>query len=248
MNDVKRLIIVGCGVVVAVLLCLFIKNSADTAGFKTAYKYHIAITSTDKSDFNYDVDSHQGLVLTRGEFTEKSGVKFPEMKQTYTYVNKVHQHYTMHVQTYSCGTSKSPRTCTRIYYSWDVVGSEDQEASKISYFGRDYATSTFNLGSFTQNTGGFYYQGGVDRYYYETVPLSFTASFLTDTSNGNLANPFGGSVDLQTKSIDQMVNGSTGYKFWDNFGLVIGAVMALIAGGILGYNWVMADGRWSLTQ
>lgn len=248
MNDVKRLAIVACGVVVATLLCLFIKNSADSDGFKTAYKYHIAITSTDKSDFNYDVDSHQGLVLTHGTFTEKSGVKYPEQKQTYTYVNKVHQHYTMHIQSYSCGSSKHPRTCTRIYYSWDTIGSEDQEASKISYLGRGYNTSLFNLSNYESNTGQYYYQGGVDRYYYQVVPLKFTASFITDTSNGTLANPFGGAVDLQTQSIDQMVNSSTGYKFWDNFGLIIGAIMVLIAGGILGYNWVMADGKWSLTE
>jgi hypothetical protein len=65
MNDVKRLIIVGLGVIMAILLCLFIKNHADTDGWKTAYKYHIAITANKKDEFNYDVDSKQGLILWR---------------------------------------------------------------------------------------------------------------------------------------------------------------------------------------
>jgi fructose-1,6-bisphosphatase len=61
MNDVKRLIIVGLGVIMAILLCLFIKNHADTDGWKTAYKYHIAITANKKDEFNYDAFSARNM-------------------------------------------------------------------------------------------------------------------------------------------------------------------------------------------
>jgi hypothetical protein len=269
MNDVKRLIIVGLGVIMAILLCLFIKNHADTDGWKTAYKYHIAITANKKDEFNYDVDSKQGLVLSRGEFTTPVGTKFDEMTKVYTYVDKIHQHYTMHVQTYSCGKS----TCTRVYYSWDNVGDEERFAPKTKYLDRSYDTTLFGFHNFVEDidacditakdTSGFfgtkhgcdsgwgssyYYQDNSDRYYYQAVPLEFTASFITDTSNGTLKSPFGKHVSLEKRSTEQMVKDSTGYQFWNNFGLVIGAIMMLVFGGILGYNWVMADGKWSLNE
>lgn len=271
MNDVKRLILVSCGVVMAILLCLFIKNHADTDGWKTAYKYHIAITASKEDQFNYDVDSHQGLVLSHGDFKTAKGTKFDEMTKDFTYVEKVHEHYTMHTSTYQCGKS----TCVRVYYTWDWDGSDEKFAAKTSYFGRDYSTDTFGYHNMVTKTnaceitvpntdngffsskhgcskgwldGEYYYDGNDDRYYYNVVPLAFTGSFLTDTSNGKLTSPFGGRISLETRSTDQMVKDSTGYKFWDNFGLVVGAIIVLIAGCILGYNWVMADGKWSLDE
>jgi hypothetical protein len=63
-----------------------------------------------------------------------------------------------------------------------------------------------------------------------------------------LKSPFGKHVSLEKRSTEQMVKDSTGYQFWNNFGLVIGAIMMLVFGGILGYNWVMADGKWSLNE
>lgn len=275
MNDVKRIIIVACGAVLAVMLVFFIKNHMDTDGWKTAYKYHIAITANKDDQFNYDVDSHQGLVLSHGDFSTKQGAKFDEMNKDFTYVEKVHEHYTMHTQTYSCGTSKAPRTCIRTYWTWDYTGSDEKFADKTSYFNREYNTSTFgyhnlvtkldacSVTSANKNTGFFsskhgcskdwggaeyFYEDNDDRYYYNAVPLKFSASFLTDTSKGTLINPFGGRVSLETKSTDQMVKESTSYQFWDNVFMVIGGIVVLIAMIIVGYNWVMADGKWSLDE
>ena len=126
MNDVKRIIIVAIGLAILLVMCFAIKEHADVEGWKTAYKYNIAITAEDKEQFNYDVDSHQGLVLSRGEFKTLHGVKFDDQKETYTYVQEVHERYTRHTSTYPCGTSKHPRTCTRVYYSWDRVGSKER--------------------------------------------------------------------------------------------------------------------------
>jgi len=93
--------------------------------------------------------------------------------------------------------------------------------------------------------GEYYYTDNDDRYYYNAVPLKFTASFLTDTSNGNLANPFGGRIPLETKSPEQMKTDATSYKFYHNLTLVIASIVVLAGMAVLGYNWVMSDGKWS---
>lgn len=270
MNDVKRIIIVAIGAVFAIMLCVTIKNHADVEGWKTAYKYNIAIPATEQDQFNYDVDSKQGLVITQGGFKTAQGIKFDEMTKDFTYVEKVHEHYTRHTETYSCGTPKVPRTCTRTYYSWDRSGSEEKFAPKTTYFGREYDTNIFSFGSMvstldacsvtTNGTGGwfeskkgchkdwggeYFYDGSSDRYYYRAVPLEFTASFLTNTSNGNLASAFSGQILLETKSIEQMRKDSTSYGFWNNVWLVVGSVIILIGMSVLAYSWVMADGKWS---
>lgn len=272
MNDVKRLILVGCGVVVMVLCCISLKNHLDTDGWKTAYKYHIAITANKADQFNYDVDSKQGLVLSHGDFKTKTGTKFDEMTKDFTYVDKVHEHYTMHTYTTCSG---KPTVCTtHTYWSWDRNGDEEKFAAKTSYLGRDYSTDTFGYHNLVTKLdacsvtqigkdpgwfgtkhgcqkdwgGEYFYTGNSDRYYYNAVPLTFSASFITDTSNSKLINPFGGRVSLETKSTDQMVKESMGYKFYNNLFMVIASIMVLIAGCVIGYNWVMADGKWSLDE
>jgi hypothetical protein len=269
MNDIKRVILVTCGAVVFLLLCLFIKNHADTSSWETAYKYKIAIVAEKEDQFNYDVDSKQGLVLSRGEFETKKGTKFDEMKKTFTYVEKVHEHYTMHTETYKCGKS----TCVRTYWTWDWSGSEEKSANIVTYFGRDYSTKMFkfnhlvnklgacsvteankNTGFFSKKHGckedwggEYYYQDNDDRYYYNAVPLKFTASFLADTSK-NLTNPFGGRIPLETKSPEQLKTDSTSYQFYHNLAIIIASIIILVGMAVLGYSWVMQDGKWSTTE
>jgi len=246
MNDLKRILIIGIAAFIMILLCLWIKDFADTDGWKTAYKYNIAIPAEKQDEFNYDVDSKQGLVLSRGEFETKNGAKFDDQKESFTYVEEVHERYTRHTQTYSCGSSKHPRTCTRVYYSWDRVGSEEKYADKTTYFGREYPTSNFNLSNFVTRVDGYHRKDFSDRYYYNVVPLKFTASFLTNTSEGRIDSAFGGQVKLETVSIEQLRKDSLNYKVVNNVIVTIVAIIILIGASIGAWHWVWADGRWSL--
>ena len=246
MNDLKRILIIFIAAAIVIGLGFLIKDYADTEGWKTAYKYNIAIPAEKQDEFNYDVDSHQGLVLSRGEFETKKGTKFDDQKESFTYVEEVHERYTRHTQTYSCGSSKHPRTCTRVYYSWDRVGSEEKYADKTTYFGREYPTNNFNLSNFVTRVDGYHRKDFSDRYYYNVVPLKFTASFLTNTSEGTLASAFGGQVKLETVSIEQLRKDSLGYKLVNNVIVTIVAIIVLIGASIGAWSWVWSDGRWSM--
>lgn len=229
-----------------IMFCLWIKDFADTEGWKVAYKYNIAIPAEKKDEFNYDVDSKQGMVISRGEFVTKNGTKFDGQKDKFTYVEEVHEHYTQHTQTYSCGY-KGRSTCTRTYWTWDRVGSEEKYADKITYFGREYNTSQFNISNFSERVDGYHRHTGFDRYYYNVVPLKFTASFLADTSDGTIKDAFGNKqVKLETVSIEQLRKDSLSYKVIYNVILTIVSLIILIGMGIVAWNWVWADGRWSL--
>ena len=135
----------------------------------------------------------------------------------------------MHVEHYSCGSSKHRRTCTRVYWSWDVVGREDRYADKITYRGRDYDSSIFDFGNLVKRLDGYYKEDANDRYYYNVVPRQFSAGFIVDTSNGTLTSAFQGKVKLENKSIDQMRKDSRSYQVVNNFTFIVFIIVALIS-------------------
>ena len=271
MNDIKRIIIVILGFVVLSLCAFSIKGHIETEGYKTQVNYVTAIKTSEKDDFNYSVDSKQGRVLTNGQFTtNKDLAQFDEMTKGFTYVKRTKEHYTMHTQTYKCGKS----TCTRVYYSWDSVGSDEKYANKITYFDRQYATSTFdfknmlekvdacdvtkkdtNTGWFHEKHGcskswdtGYYYLDNNDRYYYEAVPTKFTATFITDTYSGTLKPLNQDSIVLENKSINEVLVDVGKYHLWAFWILVIVLFVLTCFACYVGYQWVMADGIFSLDR
>lgn len=269
MNDPKRIIIVLLGLVFISLACFGIKGHMDSDGYKNQVNYTTAIQATDKDHFNYAIDSQQGRILARGQFTTtiKNLAKFPEMTQGFTYVNRTREHYTLHTQVYSCGKS----TCVRTYYSWDDVESQEVYSDKINLYGRTYPTTTFFMHKFLQkadacsitakdtNTGFFhskhgcesgwggayYYLDNDDRYTYSTVPLNFTASFLADSSGGTLKGFSEPRITLQNKSLAQILKDVGRYQLIAFWVLITLLVILFIGAGVAAYYWVMSDGQWS---
>lgn len=267
MNDPKRILVVLLGFI---LLCGFafsIKNHMDSDGYKTQVEYTTAIQATDKTHFNYAVDTQQGNLLANGQFAtdSKDLTKFPEMTKGFTYVRRTKEHYTMHEYTTCSG---KPTVCTtHIYYSWDEVDSNEQYAPKISFYGRQYNPDIFNIHAYLHGTScagitaentqhGFFsskhgcdgtdfYLDSDDRYVYDTVPQTFTATFLASSMGGGLHGVGESTITLQNKSIGQALKDVGKYQlvaFWVAavliFFLFIGAAFAA-------YEWVMEDGEWS---
>lgn len=269
MNDVKRIIIVLLGLVVLSLCALSIKNHIETEGYKTQVNYVTAIKTSEKDNFNYAVDSRQGRVLTNGQFTsDKNLAKFDEMNKGFTYVKRTKEHYTQH--TYTTCNSKGSCT-THTYYSWDSVGSDERYADKVTYFGRQYTASIFDYknmlqraeacnvtskkiekGWFTAKNGcsdnGYYYLDSNDRYYYEIVPTKFTATFITDTYSGTLKPLNQDSIVLENKSIDQVLVDVGKYHLWAFWAFMIVLFVLTCIACYIGYQWVMADGIFSLNR
>lgn len=272
MNDVKRIIIVLLGLALLILGVLGIKGLAEDAGYKKQVRYTTAIRAEDGERFNYAVDSQQGNLLVHGEFSTKNEdlVKFDEMTQAFTYVERVKQEYTRHTETYSCGTSKAPRTCTRTYYSWDYAGSKDLVASTLNLYGRGYPSALFDLEKFKQDVdckdfaepneakgwfsskrgcdNGKYYLDSDTRYYYRNVPQSFSATFLASSMGGGLNPVEERAISLKNASVDEELEAVGSYKVWAFW---VSLIFIILLSGIaifLAWGWVMDDGKWSLHE
>jgi len=266
MNDPKRILVVLLGLIVLVLIVLGIKGHFESEGYKTQVTYTTAIQSTDAKTFNYTVDTQQGNLLTNGVFKtdDKNLTKFPEMTKGFTYVRRTKEHYTMHTYT-TC----SKNSCTtHVYYSWDEVDEEEQYANKISFDGREYNPNIFNLHNFLKDQscdgitandkssgwfsskhgcdGDDYYLDNDDRYVYDVVPQTFTATFLASSMGGGLHGVGESKITLQNRSIAEQMHYIGAYKvilFWV-FLVIIFIVTCFAIWGA--WAWVMEDGVWSL--
>lgn len=271
MNDPKRILVVALGLVVVGLGVMGIKGHMDSDGYKNQVNYTTAIQSHEKDDFNYIVDSQQGRVLANGDFTTKGAklAQYPEMNQGYTYVSRDHEHYTMHTRTVCSGSGKTESCHTEVYYTWDYVDGDVQEASKISFYGRDYPTSLFNYGRYKHGTNceefaptgtgtgwfetkkgcidGDWYIDDNDRYVYSTVPVTFNATFLATTFGG--LKPFNeNAITLQDKSIGQALKDVGKYELISFWVVTVLLIILTIGAGVAAYYWVMEDGVWSLER
>lgn len=270
MNDPKRILVVVLALILIVLGVLGIKQLADDAGYKKQARYTTAIKAEDGERFNYAVDSQQGNLLVHGEFSTKNEnlVKFDEMTQAFTYVERVKQHYTRHTQTYPCGTSKAPRTCTRVYYSWDRVASDEKFAPQIELYGRTYNANQFRYDEFKQEIdckdftepneakgwfsskrgceNGKYYLDNNDRYYYVVAQQKFSATFIASSMGGGLNPIEENAISLKNNSIEEEMEEVGIYKVIGLWVAWIFIIIFTIVAGFLAYAWVWEDGEWSL--
>lgn len=267
MNDPKRILIVFLALVLIVLGVLGIKGLAEDAGYKTQVRYTTAIKAEDADRFNYAVDTQQGNLLVNGPFSTKNEnlVKFEEMKQGFTYVERVKQHYTRHE---TCTTDDDGNQSCTTYYSWDYAGSEEKFAYKIELYGRTYNANQFNYDDFKQDIdcegftepneakgwfstkrgcdNGKYYLDNNDRYYYRIAPQSFSATFLASSMGGGLNPVEERAISLKNRSIEQEMEAVGSYKVWGFWIAMIFIILFTIVAGVVAWYWVMEDGEWSL--
>jgi hypothetical protein len=276
MNDPKRIIVVVLGLITLSVFAFGIKGHMDSVGYKKQVSYTTAVQAPSKDLFNYAVDSQQGRVLANGEFKTdpKNLAKFDEMTQGFTYVRRTQEHYTMHTREVCTGSGKDEECHTEVYYTWDDVDSQEKYAEKLTLYGRTYNPSVFNIHAFLHDTdacaitakdtnkglfherhgcesgwgGSNYYIDNNDRYRYETVPVSFTATFLASTYGGTLKGYNENHITLQNKSIGQVLKDVGKYQLIGFWVLAI-LLIFLISGAIwAAYAWVMADGEWSIYE
>lgn len=269
MNDPKRIIIVLLGLVLVGMMALGIKGHMDSGGYKNQVNYTTAVQATEKDKFNYIVDSQQGRVLANGTFTADKDklVKFDEMTQSFSFVKRVEEHYTMHTREVCTSDGDGHESChTEVYYTWDEVNEETKETPVISFMARSYPSTLFDFSHWKSDTDacaftaagtgtgffetkhgcidGDFYLDDDNRYTYATAPQSFNASFLATTYGG--LKPFNeNSITLQDKSIGKILKDVGKYKLISFWVVTMLLIFLTIGAGFAAYAWVMEDGVWS---
>lgn len=270
MNDPKRVLIVALGLPLLIGLGLLIKEAIDDGGERNARLYNTAIQATETDRFNYAIDSRQGRLLGYGEFKATQPVKFPEMTQSFGYVDKNKEEYTLHTREVCTTDSEGNESChTETYYEWDYAGSEQVSTPALKLHGRDYPAGLFNLSGYERraeacdftpaNTagwfqdkngcdGGYYYTDSDTRYYYRVVDTSFTAGFLSDVSSGSLKPLSGNAIDLKNATPEELVKQANDYRTPGTVFIIIWLIVVIGGMSALAYAWVMSDGLWTLSD
>lgn len=273
MNDYKRVLLVVLGAILLIPVGFSARAAINSGGEKNARMYNTAIQADEKDHFNYAIDSHQGKLLGSGQFTPTQLVKFPEMTKEYAWVEKTKEEYTRHerevcTDTYDSEGNVTGESChTEVYYSWDYAGSDQLQSPAWKLHGREYPESLFNISSFASSkdcsefmpagsgggwfssakgcSGGYYYIDGDTRYDYDVIdPNGFTAAFMSDASTGALKPVQGNRINLERKSIEQMVKDANNYKLPGTLFLVFWWILVLGCMGAVAYHWSMNDGEW----
>jgi hypothetical protein len=247
MSKTLKLALILVGFVTSVWLGLIIKHLIDDAGYETAKLYNTAVQADSTDRFNYAVDSRQGNVLASGIFTAKTPVSMPNVSGEYFSIERIKERYTQHTQTYECGTTEVPQTCTRTYYTWDYRGSEDTQAAVLSLHDREYPSEIFSVsgtrrldcdvmqlnckrGYEYENTGWFTSEGDL-RWYYRVKDTSFFGTILVDTAEGTLKPISGGKIrileiDIPTavEQVNKIYNGTIFFIVW----LLIAVIVSIV--------------------
>lgn len=211
------------------------------------------LTVTTTKDLAWQVKTDAGELVVQGEVTipKDQCVGFSEMDGSICAgsVRKVKEVYTRHEQVYDCGTSKHPRSCTRVYWTWDYAGEDQVDASKAKILGMtmpygylrpglsDVSPAAIGIhGCMTRYCyGGF---ANHTRYSYEYVPSSYSGVAFLDAEASGLGSFTGfdeGATANSVKNDALHPSAAPGVVFW------IVEVLLLAGAGVVGYFIVRSD-------
>jgi hypothetical protein len=242
----KALLIIA----IVTILCsitLTLGSVAKEAAYQKAKLYNTAIQAETADSFNYAVDTEQGNILTNTTFSAVDFVTHEDLVGEYYAVKKVQERYTMHTETYQCGTDEVPMTCTRIYHTWDYNGSKSIEASRISFHNREYNADIFSgipsrrvgcdsiklecSGGYVYEDGGWWASVGDLRWYYVVSSKEWNGTIFITTNDGQIAPVYGDKIGISQKSVAEMIsdaNSVGGIVFGTYFIIILIILTAVI--------------------
>ena len=138
----KREILASISIVAVMLLIgvlISSKNSEHQLDANEVSNKAVKIDNTDL--FQYGMDTNVGNAFVYGDLVAVDTVTYPEIGGEYIYVEKVKEKYTRHTKRVKSG--KHYRT--KVYWTWDRVGSEDKKCQEISFCGITFGSNKIDL-------------------------------------------------------------------------------------------------------
>lgn len=175
----KREFIVSMAIISIVIICgLFISGAIRTSIIDANKKYETAVQIENKPDqFHNAISTNYGDVLAEGPLRSVGEVTIDDVSGMS--VRRVLEKYTRHTRrvSYSCGTTKQPRTCwrTEVYWTWDYQSSVDDQVAWVTFLDEKFYIGSFPVPSAHyvktvscgNNLRHVYYKR--DNYYYGTI-------------------------------------------------------------------------------
>jgi hypothetical protein len=156
------------------------------------------LSVTTAKDLGWQVKTQAGNLVVQGKVTipKDQCARFNEMDGSYcaASVTKTEEIYTRHERKYDCGADAHPRTCTEVYWSWDLAGSWSDQASNGVILGKTLPYSWLRASEDRVDPSvigingcrfRYCYEGSGIRYSYKAAPGRYSGvAYLTSDSDG----------------------------------------------------------------
>ena len=227
----KREILASISIVAVMLLIgvlISSKISEHQLDANEVYNKAVKIDNTDL--FQYGMDTNVGNAFVYGDLVAVDTVTYPEIGGQYIYVEKVKEKYTRHTKRVKSG--KHYRT--KVYWTWDRVGSEDKKCQEISFCGITFGSNKIDLPN--TNYIDTIKESSHIRYKYYGIGTKYTGTIFTDLRNQTIS-------DNTKFYIDKNINETVEYLEAGG-GLIIFWIfwIVLIGGCVFGFYYL--DNKW----
>lgn len=143
------------------LLGIVIHGSINDKLMLEYQKYNTALQIENDSDlFIYGMKTNVGNAFVYGNLKAVDTVTYSEINGEYSYIEKVKERYTRHTRTVTYEDSNGKtKTRTEEYWTWDVIGKESKQSTKIAFLDVefDYGTIEFPHSSHIDTQRESYY-------------------------------------------------------------------------------------------
>ena len=222
--------------IIAILLLIGVlisgKISERQNDKNAVYNKAIKIESTDL--FEYGMRTNAGNAFVYGDLEAVDTVTYPELGGKYMYVKKVKEEYTMHTRPVTRKVNGKTKTKTEVYWTWDVVGSENIQCKEVSFCGVIFNSEKIELPiSYYIDTVKEF---STIRYKYYGVDTKHTGTIFTTLKDKTISD---NTLFYQDRTIEETVDmlesGSWVFVFWFFW-------IVLIAGCVYGFYYL--DNEW----
>lgn len=189
MEITKREIIASI-VIISILLIIgfFISESITNSQNDKDSEYIKATHIEDQELFQYGMDTNIGNTFVYGDLIAVDTVSYPEIDGEYMYVKKIKEKYTRHTRTVTKTKTVNGKTKTytetEIYWSWDMINSENKTCKEITFCGITFPTSKIQIPS--AEYIDTIKESSHIRYKYYGTPIKHTGTIYTYLSDGTI--------------------------------------------------------------
>ena len=128
-------------IIIAIMIGLgfLISNPIIKAATEEALRISSSIQVRDSLKFDYARRTNVGDFIAEGKLYTLDTLSIPDIDGKYSYIEKIKQKYTMHVQHYTTSDGKGHvHHHTRTYWSWDTVHRDEWKSERYSFLGHTF--------------------------------------------------------------------------------------------------------------
>lgn len=236
MEITKREVVASVTIIAIMLLVgvlLFGKISERKMDENEKYNKAVEINSTEL--FRYGMSTSIGNAFVYGDLVALDPVTYSEIGGEYLSVQKVKERYTMHTRTVTSTVNGNSTTRTETYWTWDVVGRESKDATRVEFCEIEFYSSQFILP--TRDYIKTIKTSSHVRYKYYGSPTKTTGTIFADLRDGNIGEQ---RVSFyRNKTIEETIESVT-----SNFSLILFWIFWIAITGFVIYGFYYLENRW----